>query len=112
LPLSAALNAASFRWDDMRYAASHILRSYLRSIPMHKQWNSEFNAFFACRHRKGPKTGEARECSGPSRSVMWTRFGVIYSLFESEHNPVRLHKDWWNHKSDWLWSRTSQKAVL
>ena len=24
------------------------LRSYLRSIPMHKQWNSEFNAFFAC----------------------------------------------------------------
>jgi hypothetical protein len=27
------------------------LRSYLRSIPMHKQWNSEFNAFFACRCR-------------------------------------------------------------
>jgi hypothetical protein len=44
LPLSAALNAASFRWDDTRYAASHILRSYLRSIPMDKQWNSGFNA--------------------------------------------------------------------
>jgi len=29
------------RWDDTRYAASHILRSYLRSIPMHKRWNSD-----------------------------------------------------------------------
>jgi monoamine oxidase len=25
---------------------------------------------------------------------------------------LRLHKIWWNHQSDWLWSRTSQKAVL
>ncbi len=25
---------------------------------------------------------------------------------------MRLHKIWWNHQSDWLWSRTSQKAVL
>src|SRR5262249_51768706 len=46
----------------------------------------------------GSKTGEARECSGPSRSTMWwTRFGVIYSPFESERDPLRLHKDWWNH---------------
>jgi hypothetical protein len=30
----------------------------------------------------GSKTGEAGECSGPSRSTMWwTRFGVIYSPF-------------------------------
>src|SRR5262249_49362073 len=32
------LSAASFRWDDMRYAGSHTLRSYLRSILMHKRW--------------------------------------------------------------------------
>jgi hypothetical protein len=47
--MSGALNAASFRWDDTRYAASHTLRSYLRSTPMRKQWNLEFNAFFARR---------------------------------------------------------------
>src|SRR5262249_57548511 len=41
LPMSAALNAVLFRWDDTRFAASHTLKSYLRSIPMRKQWNSE-----------------------------------------------------------------------
>src|SRR5215217_173985 len=39
--MSGALNAASFRWDDTRYAASDTLRSYLRSILLHKEWNSE-----------------------------------------------------------------------
>jgi Adenylate and Guanylate cyclase catalytic domain len=59
--------------------------------------------------RSGFKTGEAREY----RSLMWwTRFGVIYRSFESERDPLRLHKDWWNYQSCWLWSRTSQKAVL
>ena len=61
----------------------------------------------------GSKTGEARECSGPSRSVMWwTRFGVIYRSFKSERDPLRLHKDWWKCQLGWLWRRTSQKAVL
>src|SRR5262247_2731427 len=35
--MSAALNAASFRWDDMRNAASHTFRSYVRLIPMRKR---------------------------------------------------------------------------
>src|SRR6266436_6699926 len=45
--MSGTLNAASFPWDDTRYAASHTLRSYLRSILMHEQWNSEFDGSIA-----------------------------------------------------------------
>ena len=36
----------------------------------------------------------------------------LFAPFESERDPLCLHKHWWNHQSGWLWSRTSQKAVL
>jgi len=35
-----------------------------------------------------------------------------FAPFESERDPFCLHKHGWNHQSGWLWSRTSQKAVL
>src|SRR5262245_5483890 len=40
--MSETSSAASFRWDDTRYAASHAPRSYLRWIPTRKEWNREF----------------------------------------------------------------------
>jgi hypothetical protein len=36
LPVSMELNVVSFRWGDTRCAASRTLKSYLRSILMHK----------------------------------------------------------------------------
>src|SRR5262245_6323011 len=42
--MSETSNAASFRWDDMRCAASHALRSCLRSILPHKQWEVSTSA--------------------------------------------------------------------
>src|SRR5262245_19979001 len=37
--MSETSSAALFRWDDTRYAASHALRSCLRSIPPGEEWN-------------------------------------------------------------------------
>jgi monoamine oxidase len=38
---------------------------------------------------------------------------VIYSLLLNPNSdPLCLHKRRWNHQTGWLWSRTSQKAVL
>src|SRR5262245_42164767 len=61
--MSETSSAASFRWDDMRCAALHALRSYLRSILPHKQWNQEFEVQLLANVRLGVGLGR-RAMSG------------------------------------------------
>src|SRR5262245_51927660 len=49
--MSETSSAASFRWDDTRYAASRARRSCLRSIPAHEERT----------HRQGGRRGRALE---------------------------------------------------
>jgi hypothetical protein len=49
--------------------------------------------------------------SGPPAGLRWISACPKDYLAAVERDSLCLHKHWWNHQSDWLWSRTSQKAV-
>src|SRR3989442_14109319 len=78
--MSGTLNAASFRWDDTRYAASHTLRSYLRSILLHKDLRSDW-----------ARSASAQADSLAARRYGGTGLGLV--LPESQRpQPWRSHR--------------------
>src|SRR2546425_2261484 len=113
--MSGTLNAASFRWDDTRYAASHTLRSYLRSILLHKERNSEFKVRLLANVRIGcaPSGGAFQWVQVPpgnrsSRTILCKvarnsvnrRCPIEGATARRHHpNPAEAHRRWRGERS-------------
>ena len=91
--MSATSNAALFRWDDTRYAASHALRSYLRSILPHKEWNQEFEVQSLANVGLGsdPVLGP---CRVDVRHATWTRLGRAPLVTQPVSTSAHVYREW------------------
>src|SRR5262245_9206890 len=85
--MSETSSAVSFRWDDTRYAASHALRSYLRSILPHKQWNQEFEVQLLAKVRLEVELGRGAISGRCWYTRKWTWLGDL-----RVHPPVEIER--------------------